>query len=300
MSTLNRGIPDLENYVPAAAIPIVSSTNATPIIVHAIGHGLTNYDAVWVQQHQTNVSANGVYQIFRVDADNFALITYRNRTPVVGVGVGGATGFVVPLRWSAAESLPDDGDAANASSINAPIEGALNRSAALGANMAAGAQYVYLAWNRSANNTLFTPWSTKASVLSAWTELNDVTAIFSDIDVLPADDVFLDLQFNASLPAQVAGEPGNVAFGVFVHVHEYGVAGSFASATLVPGSQIEATYSSTCRPVHVCARTSGGSLHGKQLSFFLAAYYDNTAGGPFPMFLRGGYTFKAVVMRKAF
>jgi hypothetical protein len=71
------------------SLAIESSTNATPISIHIVGHGLTTGDLVYVANHATNVGANGFWTIVTAGADDFTL------TGSVGVGVGGATGTVL-------------------------------------------------------------------------------------------------------------------------------------------------------------------------------------------------------------
>lgn len=70
---------------------IVSSTNASPIVVTATGHGLGVGDKVIVDSHATNTAANGTWDISAVTANT---LTLRGTT---GNGVGGATGTVQGL-----------------------------------------------------------------------------------------------------------------------------------------------------------------------------------------------------------
>ena len=149
------------------------------------------------------------------------------------------------------------------------------------------------------------PWATTNPVNVGWTEIAGVSPLLSDIHTLPGDDILIDFSANASFPAQVGGNPSQAAFAIFAHSHEYGTVGSFLGgpASIVAGSQIEMSYQSGRRPIRLQGRLSvpgGPGTHGKLVSLFLAAYYDNVAGGPFAVFLTGGYTFKATVMRKAF
>lgn len=78
-----------KTYYPNSAIAIVSSTNATPIVVTATGHGLATGNQVIIANHLTNTAANGTWTIIVTGADTFSL------TGSVGNGVGGATGTVV-------------------------------------------------------------------------------------------------------------------------------------------------------------------------------------------------------------
>jgi len=65
---------------------IVSSTNATPIVVTCTGHGFSTGDRVTINNHATNTAANGTWTATRLTADTFSL------DGSVGNGVGGATG----------------------------------------------------------------------------------------------------------------------------------------------------------------------------------------------------------------
>lgn len=73
-------------------LDIVSSTNATPIVVTVNGHGLQTGDAIAIRGHLTNTAANSSLWIITVlDEDTFSLDTSA------GNGVGGTTGHVVQL-----------------------------------------------------------------------------------------------------------------------------------------------------------------------------------------------------------
>lgn len=77
---------------------ISSSTNATPIVVTtAVAHGYTNGDIVYVADHATNTSANGVWQIGSAAGSTFQLLDPVTGGNSTGNGVGGATGYAVNL-----------------------------------------------------------------------------------------------------------------------------------------------------------------------------------------------------------
>ena len=76
-------------------VVLVSSTNATPIVVTATAHGFATGDLVMIYGHATNTSANGIYKITKIDADKFSLQDRYAGTNIAGVGVGGATGRVI-------------------------------------------------------------------------------------------------------------------------------------------------------------------------------------------------------------
>jgi len=74
----------------APVLAITSSTNATPIVVTKVAHGLATGDIITVNGHATNTAANGRWTVIRVDADTFSL------TGSVGNGIGGGTGCFAP------------------------------------------------------------------------------------------------------------------------------------------------------------------------------------------------------------
>lgn len=75
------------NTLPATK-NIVSSTNATPIVVTVTAHGYSNGDTVIVAGHTTNTNASGAWEIAGGTADTFELVGS------VGNGTGGASGTV--------------------------------------------------------------------------------------------------------------------------------------------------------------------------------------------------------------
>lgn len=76
-------------------VAIVSSTNATPIVVTATAHGFATNDLVMIYSHATNTSANGIYKVTRITADTFSLQDRYSGANVAGVGIGGTTGRVI-------------------------------------------------------------------------------------------------------------------------------------------------------------------------------------------------------------
>jgi len=73
-----------------AAIAPTSSTNATPIVMTKVGHGLVTGDTIVVTGHTTNTKANGTWEV-TVSGDTFTLLN-ADGTNSVGNGTGGATG----------------------------------------------------------------------------------------------------------------------------------------------------------------------------------------------------------------
>lgn len=76
-----------------AATNIVSSTNATPIVITANSHGLVADDYVVVTAHTTNTNANGVWRVGTVTTNTFQILQ-MDGTNTTGNGVGGATGNI--------------------------------------------------------------------------------------------------------------------------------------------------------------------------------------------------------------
>jgi hypothetical protein len=83
----NIYIAETPTYV-KPSVAIISSTDATPIAIHAHAHGLATGDEVVIAGHETNVAANGTWVVAVSGADDFTL----NTSVGSGAGVGGATG----------------------------------------------------------------------------------------------------------------------------------------------------------------------------------------------------------------
>jgi len=82
-------------YDAVTPVAIVSSTNATPIVVTATAHGFTTGDRVLIYGHVTNTKANGIYKVTVVTANTFQLQDEITGANIAGNGIGGATGIVV-------------------------------------------------------------------------------------------------------------------------------------------------------------------------------------------------------------
>ena len=93
----DRKVYSVLSAAPARAID--SSTNATPIAITDVAHGLVTGDRVTVIGHATNTNANGTWTITRTGANTFTL------DGSVGNGVGGATGT-----WAIAGRVIDVAD----------------------------------------------------------------------------------------------------------------------------------------------------------------------------------------------
>lgn len=82
MSNVNQYT--LFNSAPVRAID--SSTNASPIVVTDVSHGLVTGDRVSIFGHEVNTAANGIWTVTRVNANTFSL------DDSTGNGVGINTG----------------------------------------------------------------------------------------------------------------------------------------------------------------------------------------------------------------
>lgn len=72
---------------------ITSSTNASPISLVIAAHGAVTGDIVYIQNHTTNLTANGSWICTRVDDNTLTL------DGSLGVGIGGATGNCTVINW---------------------------------------------------------------------------------------------------------------------------------------------------------------------------------------------------------
>jgi hypothetical protein len=90
MSTPYQG--QSANITTPGTVNIASSTNATPIVVTTSApHGILDGTEVDVQNHQTNLNANGINRIGYISSTQFSLLG------TVGTAVGGASGTVQSL-----------------------------------------------------------------------------------------------------------------------------------------------------------------------------------------------------------
>lgn len=84
-----------KTYYPNSAVSIVSSTNAAPIEITIVAHGLLTGMQVIVANHLVNTAANGTWTIIKTGDDTFTL------TGSTGNGIGGASGTVVKTQTPA-------------------------------------------------------------------------------------------------------------------------------------------------------------------------------------------------------
>lgn len=77
-------------------VVVTSSTDATPIVVTATSHGLATGDLVQINGHTTNIAANGIFKITKVNANSYSLQNYNTGANIAGSGAGaGASGVMV-------------------------------------------------------------------------------------------------------------------------------------------------------------------------------------------------------------
>jgi hypothetical protein len=111
-----------------ASLAIASSTNTTPIqITTSTAHGLTTGDGVFIQDHQANYNANGLWTVNVISTTQFTLSS-PNYT-ATGVATGGATGLVYPLGYGSTFAEPSDGDPRGAASVQPPLSALGDRTA---------------------------------------------------------------------------------------------------------------------------------------------------------------------------
>lgn len=118
---------------PAAAVNIVSSTNASPTVITATAHGLHTGSVVIINGHLINTAANGIRAVTVLTVDTFKISTLAGfpGTFINGVGVGGATGTVQSLDLPGVTLPQDTADPMDAASVNVPFEALLDMTADL-------------------------------------------------------------------------------------------------------------------------------------------------------------------------
>jgi hypothetical protein len=83
-------------YDAVTPVAVTSSTDATPIVVTATAHGLVTGDRVLIYGHTTNIAANGIFKITKVDANSYSIQDEFTGASVAGSGAGaGSSGVMV-------------------------------------------------------------------------------------------------------------------------------------------------------------------------------------------------------------
>ena len=230
MSTVYNGQADLISV--HAAVNIQSSTLTTPIkITTATAHGLSDGDWCEVKAHPTNYCANGLWKVQRVSSTEIYLIG----SLVPGGAPGGASGTVTPYPLSPQITIPADGDARSAASVNVALEACADYSAYL-AKQVRGYQLISVDQTTVVENPIGTGnwgmWVDGIVSFAAWT----VACNLKTVSVIPTDLIEISLQTTVDLRSGAA-TIGDVFFAFFAATDNVG-AGSFASANKVFGSGV--------------------------------------------------------------
>lgn len=129
--------------VPATALSILSSTNATPIVVTtSTVHGLQTGQVVMVNGHLLNTNANGLRLVTVLTTTTFSLQSVAGASiPTTGV-IGGATGTVQSLALPGIDMPQDAVTNIDAASVNVPFEALADMTAWLAYRVLAGISIV--------------------------------------------------------------------------------------------------------------------------------------------------------------
>lgn len=91
---MNKDFKEYTIYNSVTPVAVTSSTDATPIVVTATSHGFSTGDFVLIQGHTTNIAANGIFKVTRVDANSFSLQDRYTGANIAGsAGGAGASGL---------------------------------------------------------------------------------------------------------------------------------------------------------------------------------------------------------------
>lgn len=93
---MNPQYREITIYDEVTPVAVTSSTDATPIVITATSHGLNSGDRVLIYGHTTNIAANGIYKITKVNANSFSLQDEFTGANIAGSGSGaGLSGLMV-------------------------------------------------------------------------------------------------------------------------------------------------------------------------------------------------------------
>lgn len=284
MSTTYAGQFANEQPGPAAGVgawkSVVAATGngVSPIVLTtAAAHGLTAGEFVWVTGVEGNTAANGQWFVDPTAANTLAL--YGNwsggapATPSTGNGAWTSGGSVRPQGWVATTTLPSDGDAPSAASVNVPLEAVIDRAGwtayALPRCRMISAKRLYLSAATPTTSTglIGVPAS---SVWVAPSPLNSnlydgTTFNGAYFDALPGD------LFDVTLTGYVAlSGGGSIALRLAYEAEEYGA--SFtgtATAGLLGSAKVYATNTGV---LLTTKQTISSGTHGKKIIFLLQDY----------------------------
>jgi hypothetical protein len=219
-------------------VNIVSTTDANPIVCQTnVPHGMNDGDPFSISGHTVNVNANGVWELAIggvIDATHFAI-----PTPGSSAGNGGATGRVNPLPLGSTFSIPNDGDADVAASVNVAFDTTADRTTFLGTTTGlyklAGSYRTNLSTDGNAN--CFAPWDNFATPLAhgvgAYVDLTGATVwTASTLVTMAGDVVLIDVDLNTWFQNGAGGDlPLNLS--LWISDVSPGAADNFL---LIPGS----------------------------------------------------------------
>lgn len=209
-----------------AQVPIVSSTNTTPIVVTTGTHGYIDGDTVEIEGHKVNTAANGLWQITKLSGTTFSL------NGSTGNGVGGATGYCIDYSVNPLIQLPADlVDALDVSSIAPAIEAIGDAVPYL--YMRTGKYRLYdsviIADGGETSTSIGTGWGSSTSITSGtWTKVTGTDATYPN--ALKAGDI-LDIELRA-FDLSVAGNLFGVGIGAAIAGGSMQILGSFDATGL--------------------------------------------------------------------
>lgn len=283
----------------SATLNVTGATNATPIVITtAVAHGLKEGERVQIREVQGNTAANGVWYVHVTGAATFSL--YSNwtggavATASVGNGAYTAGGKMYNLGFYVATTIPSDGDALNASSVNTSAEATLDRTNYL-AERVGGYRIVNML--SAKDGTAGTAWSLNyvaAHLVTAYnTDFNTaiVAAGTTTFDVEPNDIVDLEL-----LTSVATGGPGFPGLRLGLDVKDYGVA--FTNVATNYGAFMVQANGNPYVPLTLRARIPLNALtRGQQAKFLLESRGITNAS---TYTLLGEWQFNATLYRRQY
>ena len=253
MSTNYRGKAANASIGSAAGITSTSSSGGLIKVTTTTPHGLATGDSLYITGHGgaagIGKEANGPWTCTFIDATN---ITLNGST---FVGNGGATGQVNPLAFAIGTTLPDDGDNANASSVDTPLQSTLDRVAYLGqrvGNYKFVNTYI-LSATAAAPDTFLVGGTTGNAV---WTTNGAITSGLSGtnlVDLQPGDMV--DVEFHGSISVQ--GTNKAVGLRLVLELADYGVAFAGTGSSFGSGSKLFTSFTGSNNVQPVTLRCNG-------------------------------------------
>jgi hypothetical protein len=235
------------NIVPQPTTGITDSTDATPIVIHAIAHGLADRQAVSIKGHQTNTNANGVWSAHLIDPDHFSLLTSVG----TGAGAGGATGTVQGLSLGAFTEI-NDAPAPTAVALNAPPMANADEIAAIAEWTGAWKLVAMIPFSRDDGSPASNPSSWDAFALAAnnvYTALTGATVWTpGGLYINPGDILEIDVDATAGL-ISIANVVVNVGFALFGSFYAPGAAPPAATKIAASGHGLFASQTSFMQKV---------------------------------------------------